>query len=740
MPTPIAELLVTVGADVSQAISGLTAAGNASASLANQFKAAAPAALLLEGAAAGIGATLLSSIKAASDFEHQMSAVKSVMTTAEVGQFGAALDSLALKLGRDTVFTSRQAASAIEELIKAGIPAAAVLEGAGAAALNLAAATGVTTADAASIAAQAMNTFGLQAGNLVSVVDRLSAVANASASDVSFLRFGLAAVGGVAAGVGLSFDDTAVALGLLSNTFASGSDAGTSFKALLNGLIPDSAKQKELFKQLGLTAGESGNAFFDAAGHLVSLEQIAGTLQGSLSGLNDMQRQQALTTIFSTDGQRAANALFALGADKVQQFASETAASGAASRSAQTRLDNLQGAMNNLGGSIETVQIIVGRLFLPALRDIADTTRSIVDRFSNLSPETQRLAVFITGGTAAIIGLLGGFVLLGAIIPPLVVSFGALNAVLFANPIGLVVVALTALTTAAVILFNTNEAFRNSVLGAWDVLQNQFFPAVLSAAAAVQERLRPVLDEVGASLQALATDQGPKVVDFFSNTLPGALGSMATQVASLGPLLGSVLGFFGAINNLIGTLVSTAVTALGSLFDNVLIPGIQGLGAAVTPLQPVIEGVGSAFGAMGVGLTTLGAFLQPATDLFTNMAASINSAADAIKNFPDVPAGLPGVSVPAVPAIQNNNAFDDAVLNWFKQTSTQQSGAQPVSFTPGGGGQSGGPIVSIGQLIISSEAEAEAFLQRMAEAVRAAAGRVSPPVPAGQPGLVTGVV
>lgn len=716
---PFRNYFVSVSADVTAALSGLTAVSNQANATAQAFRTAAPAALLFVGAAASVGAVLTSSITSAADFEHQMSGIKSVLTVDELAQFGGALDALALKLGRDTVFTSRQAAAAIEELIKAGVPVAAVLEGAGAAALNLASATGVTTAEAATIAAQAMNTFGLQAGNLTEVVDRLSSVASASASDVSFLRFGLAAVGGVAAGVGLSFNDTAVALGLMSSRFATGADAGTSFKAFLNGLIPDSKKQITLFKQLGLITEENGNAFFDEAGHLRNLEQIAGTLHDSLAGLTDMQRQQALTTIFGTDGQRAANALFALGADAVQQFSNQTAESGAASRSAQTRLDNLQGALNNLGGSVETVQIIIGRLFLPTLRNIADVTRSVVDRFSSLSPETQKLAVFIAAGAAAFVGFLGVMVLLGAIIPPLVVSFAALNAILLLNPIGLVVTAIAALIAIGVVAFNTNEDFRNSVLALWDAIQNQLFPAIGAVVSAIGDQLGPVVASLSEQFNNFVTAVGPSVVEFFQTTLPGALAAMGTQIESLGPLFTALGGFFGAMFNLVSALVAINATALQGFFENVLVPGLQALGTALAPLQPQIDSVAGALNPLVEDMRTIGERLQPVTDFFTNLTAAINGAALAIAAFqlPDFlrPAGA---TVPAaVPSL---------------------AGAVPTGAVPAGG--AGGPLVSIGQVTIGSDVDADRFIARMAGAIADAAGRVPiPPDNSSHPTLLPSV-
>jgi TP901 family phage tail tape measure protein len=711
VPVPIAELFVSVSADTSAATAGLRSLSNNLNTTTNSFQAARPAALAMVGASVAVGAAFAASANVAADFESQMSGVKAVMSPTEVAQFGEALTQLALQLGRDTAFSAREAAAGIEEMIKAGIPAEAILRGAGAAATDLAAATGIGVAEAATVAAQAINTFGVDASTMTPVVDRLAAVANASAADISFLRFALAAAGGVAAGVGLSFEDTAVAIGAISSRFATGADTGTSFKAFLNGLIPDTKEQKKQFRELGLSTDEMANAFFDAEGKIRPISDVVGTLQDALSGLTDLERASRLVKIFGTDGQRAAEAFFQLGRAGIETFNDQTNDAGVAAQSARTRLDNLRGALSNLGSSFETAQIIVGNLFLPTLREIATFTRSLVDRFSALSPETQKLGIFVTGAGAAFLGLLGVLALIGSFIPGLIVSFGALNAIFLANPVGLIVTAIAALAAIFVVLFNNNEDFRNLVLEVWNVIQNQFVPAVLDAARALGEALGPVMADVGTQFQKFVTEFGPVIVDFFTNQLPGALAAMGTQLTSLGPLFGSLGNFFGALFNLIGTLASTGATALRGLFDNVLVPGFQALTGAIGPLQPAVDGMNSALTSLGSGFSTIGATLQPVTDFFNNLAAAITAfttaAAGLESNLPGFLRPGSGIGLPGLPGPQ----------------------LAPVGFAPGGAtaGGAGGGVIIQGDVNIGSEVDADNFLNRMAALMAGSASRVNPP-------------
>jgi len=573
-----------------------------------------------------------------------MSGVKAVLDPSEIEQFGAGLTELALKLGRDTVFSSSQAASAIEELVKAGIPAEAVLNGAAAAALNLAAATGITTTEAATIAAQAMNIFGVQASELTSVVDRLAAVANASASDVSFLRFGLAAVGGVAAGVGLSLNDTLVTLGLLSNRFATGADAGTSFKAFLNGLIPDTKKQKDEFKRLGLTLADGSNAFFDASGNIRDMASVAEILRNALKGLTSEQRQQALTTIFGTDGQRAANAIFELGGQLVQAFSDATAGSGVAAQSAQTRMDNLQGVLQNLAGSIETVQIQIGNFFLPVLRDLATAAKGLVDQFSTLSPEVQRFLVGIAGVGGSILGAVGGFALLGRLVIFLAPSFAALIRLLplFAGLFGVVGLAALALANN---FGGVRTKIENAFAGAEPILRNfglvfdklvngdvggalDTFQAILGALA---PSIAPILAGVRNAVQRFFTDFGPVFANFglvFEKVLNGDLGgafdTFRAIVGTVSEPLGNLLGVFQQIA---GFVTGQLVPGIADLADRTM-PILADVGARLgevwdTKLSPALQTVG-----IWLSGTLVPFFLQLGEQVFPTLESASKTLAE----------------------------------------------------------------------------------------------------------------
>lgn len=167
------------------------------------------AAITVPIAGAGVAA-----VKMAADFEQGLSNIQSVSNAS--GEEMAKLKQLALDLGAETKYSAKEAASGIEELMKAGLSTEQVLNGGLKGALSLAAAGEIELKDAAEIASTALNAFKKDALSVGDAADILAGAANASATDVGELKYGLSMCSAVASGVGLTFKDTATALALFA--------------------------------------------------------------------------------------------------------------------------------------------------------------------------------------------------------------------------------------------------------------------------------------------------------------------------------------------------------------------------------------------------------------------------------------------------------------------------------------------------------------------------------------------
>ena len=98
--------------------------------------------------------------------------------------------------------------------------------------------------------------------------------------------------------LGISMEETVGALSMFSQKGLEGSDAGTSFKTMLQRLVPATRKQGKQAEQLGLS-------FFDAQGNFVGLAEAANRMQGAFGHLTPEMRAAEMQAWFGTDAIRA---------------------------------------------------------------------------------------------------------------------------------------------------------------------------------------------------------------------------------------------------------------------------------------------------------------------------------------------------------------------------------------------------------------------------------------------------
>jgi TP901 family phage tail tape measure protein len=256
-------------------------------------------------------------------------------------------------------------------------------------------------ADAAEIASTALNAFKADNMQVVDAANLLAGAANASATDVGELKFGLSAVSAVAAGVGMSFADTSAALAVFAQNGLKGSDAGTSLKTLLMNLVPSGKRARETMHELGIAMADGTNKFYDAEGKIKSLAEISDVLRTALIKLNPKERGEALKDMFGSDAIRAGNILFKEGAKGVEAMASAMSKITAA-ETAATKLDNLYGSVEALKGGLETLQIELGEEFLPLLTDFAKATTEIVSSIDEMDLANAKGALAFAGTAASV--------------------------------------------------------------------------------------------------------------------------------------------------------------------------------------------------------------------------------------------------------------------------------------------------------------------------------------------------
>lgn len=507
--------------------------------------------------AAGIGLA----VNAAANFEQRMSAVKAV-SGASASEMDA-LSKKALQLGKDTQFSATDAASAIEELVKAGVSVPDVMNGAADATVALAAAGELSLPKAATIASNAMNQFQLSAKDMPKVADLIAGAANASAIDVEEFGMSMSQAGAVAHLVGASFDDTAAAIALMGNAGIKGSDAGTSLKTMLSNLQPQTKKQATLMKDLGIITKDGANRFLDAKGNLKSFADISQILQDSLKGATAAQKQQALSTIFGSDAIRAAAIFTQAGAKGFNEMSASMNKVKAADV-AKTRMDNLKGSLEQFKGSVETAGIVVGQIFLPMLRNIVDFLAKVANAFLNLPAGVQKAIAIFVAVVGAILLFIAATVKIVKAVQTIIEVAKVLRVVMASTwaatlgPIALIIAAIALVVVAIILLWKKSETFRKIVLGVWAAIKTAIKAVVGWITGSMVPGLVAAWNAVGSALSAAK--------DFIVGVWNAIVNAIKTAISAVGSALttgfNGVTGFFtGLWNGLVG-IVTGAWTAI----------------------------------------------------------------------------------------------------------------------------------------------------------------------------------
>ena len=336
------------------------------------------ATVAISGTSVALGGVATAAVKTGSDFEKQMSRVQAI--SGATGEDFEKLRDQAIQLGADTSFSASSAAEGMENLAAAGFEVNEITE-AMPGLLALAAASGEDLAVSSDIAASAIRGFGLDAEDAAHVADVLAANANKTNSSVSETGEALKYIAPLAQAAGIEFEETAAAIGIMANAGIQGSQAGTTLRAALSRLSKPTSDMQEVMDELGIS-------FYDSEGKMKSLSEQVGMLQKATEGMTDEQRNNYLVTLYGQEALSGMLALINAGEGSLQELtAAYENSDGAAQAAADTMQDNLAGAMEQLGGSAETLGIVfydsISDNLKAAAESATDSVNEITEAFQD---------------------------------------------------------------------------------------------------------------------------------------------------------------------------------------------------------------------------------------------------------------------------------------------------------------------------------------------------------------------
>lgn len=583
---------------------------------------------------AGMAAFGVSSIKAGMQFDTSMSQVAATMgkTNEELqnevgevdlawGKFSGNLREYAQEMGAHTAFSATEAADALNYMALAGYDTQKSMQMLPNV-LNLAAAGSMDLATASDMVTDASSALGLNTEQTTKMVDQMAMASSKSNTSVAQLGEAFLTVGGTAKNLKGGTTELSTALGILADNGMKGSEGGTILRNVITSLTAPTSKAKGELEALGVSV-------FDSEGNMRSMNDIMGDLSSSMSTLTAEERAEAMSKIFNKRDLKGVEALLAGTGERWEELSGYIDdAQGSAQKMADTQLDNLQGDITLLKSAWEGLQISVSDKLTPALRKLVKALTWAIDHAGTLGPIVLGLATAFVVFSVAIN--------IGSIIRGVTTAMAALNAVMLANPIGLIVALIAGLIVAFIALWKNNETFRNKVIAIWSKVKTIFvtvFTAIKTAASVIWNAIKdniikPVTNAYNSAVLIFNKfkSKTSEIWNAIKSTTIRVWSAIRTSVSTVARTIQSAItGAWNKIKSITSSVwkaVRTAITAPITAARSVVNSVVNGI-KSVMSFSGISGKVRSAFNAVKSAITSP---IQSAKDTLKGIVDKIKGA------------------------------------------------------------------------------------------------------------------
>lgn len=356
------------------------------------------------------------------------------------------------------------------------------------------------------VSSQVIEAFGMKTNNTAKmvkntkrVVNDLAYAADTTATDFSSLGKGMEYVGDSANNAGFSVEQTSAALGELSNHGLEADKAGTGLRKMITSLASPTTSATAALKKVGIT---STKAFQDSKGNFKSMSDIMAIMEKHTKNLGGAQKAAVFKAVFGATGMQAAQIL----AKNNKQLASLTDKVAKAGKTgdyvqklANKNSNTAQMNVKRFKESGEALETMMGAKLLPVMTEAANKMtvafnnkgvqnglKKTISFIATLLEGTLKVVEFMGSHTKTVaafgavvgsiwaiakvskfIGMLKemktNFGLVGGVVKAATAEQGLFNIALDANPIGIAVVAIAALTAGLVLAYKHIKPFREWV-------------------------------------------------------------------------------------------------------------------------------------------------------------------------------------------------------------------------------------------------------------------------------------
>ncbi|MFC3393632.1 phage tail tape measure protein [Brenneria rubrifaciens] len=337
-------------------------------------------------------------------FDEEMSRVQALTRLDKGDQQMGALRAQAKKLGAETAFSTRDAASGQAFLAMAGFTPQSIQD-ALPGVLNMALAGGMDLGESADIGSNVLSQFALDASQMDRVSDTLTAAFTRTNTDLRNLGDTMKYAGPVASKLGISLEDAAAMAGMLANNGIRGSDAGTAMRASLSRLASPPKAAANALKELGVSVA-------DAQGKMRPMQDVLGDLYKATKKYGDVDQVSFFKDIAGEEAFVGLQTLVqAAGSGALGKLASEMKnASGEAAAAAKTMADNLSGDLKELDSAWEGFRIQIEETIDGPLRLLTQSLSSVINsmmEWAKENPELTQTLLLVGGGALALTAAIG---------------------------------------------------------------------------------------------------------------------------------------------------------------------------------------------------------------------------------------------------------------------------------------------------------------------------------------------